>query len=100
MSGGQNTTVVLSLYVCGDTPRSRRAIHRLQEMLGDRQDCRVEVIDVIERPEAAEAARILATPALVKESPPPVRRIVGDLTEAAVVLELLELPLLPGQVPV
>jgi circadian clock protein KaiB len=92
--------VVLSLYVCGDTPRSQRAIHRLKEMLGDRQDCRVEVIDVIQRPEAAEAARILATPALIKESPPPVRRIVGDLTEAAVVLELLELPLLPRQVRV
>lgn len=92
--------VVLSLYVCGDTPRSQRAINRLREMLADRQDCRVEVIDVIQRPEAAEAARILATPALVKESPLPVRRLVGDLTEAAIVLELLELPRLPGQVPV
>lgn len=92
--------VVLSLYVCGDTPRSQRAIHRLREMLADRQDCRVEVIDVIQRPEAAEAARILATPALVKELPLPVRRLVGDLTDAAVVLELLELPRLPGQVPV
>ncbi len=68
-------------------------------MLAGRDDCQVEIIDVIQRPEEAESARILATPALVKESPAPPRRIVGDLTKIAEVLELLELPRLPGQVP-
>ena len=83
--------IVLKLYVSGDTPRSQGAIRRLQELCWDHPECEVRVIDVQRHPELAEQERILATPSLVKESPAPVRRIVGDLTDTAMVLMLLDL---------
>lgn len=45
----------------------------------------------MEDPEAAEDARIVATPTLVREHPEPIRRLVGDLSDHAVVLATLSL---------
>jgi len=44
-------------------------------------DCSLEVIDVLEQPDRAEEAKVLATPTLLKLLPPPLRRIVGDLSD-------------------
>ena len=52
----------------------------LRAALGD--DAALDVIDLRERPEIAEEERILATPLLVRVSPEPVRRLVGDLSDA------------------
>ena len=74
---------VLRLYVVGGTPPSERALASLPDLrsaIGE--DSEVEVIDVRERPDIAEQERILATPLLVRVSPPPVRRIIGDLSDA------------------
>ncbi len=46
----------------------------------------LEVIDIIENLEMAEKDNILATPTLVKSSPPPERRIIGDLSDRKKVL--------------
>ncbi len=92
MSVGQVATIVLKLYICGDSPRSHRAIQRLREICAGRPDCDASVIDVLQEPAAAEQAHILATPALIKEAPPPTRRIVGDLTDLQAVQAWLELP--------
>jgi circadian clock protein KaiB len=51
----------------------------------------ITIVDVLERPEEAEANRILATPTLIKKSPPPVRRIVGDMSDTSKVLSGLGL---------
>ncbi len=51
---------------------------------------RLEIIDVLKQPELAEADRILATPTLIKELPPPLRRIIGDLSDTEKVLVGLE----------
>jgi circadian clock protein KaiB len=53
----------------------------------------LEVIDVFEHPERAEEERIFATPTLVRASPPPVRRLVGDLSDREKVLAYLDLDL-------
>jgi len=45
----------------------------------------------LERPEVAEQDRILATPTLIKQLPPPLRRVIGDLTDKDKVLLGLEL---------
>ena len=84
--------LVLKLYVNGSTPRSERAVRRLREVCAGRANCRAEIIDVGRHPEVARSERILATPALVKESPLPRRRIIGDLSDTAAVLLLLDLP--------
>ena len=44
-------------------------------------NCRVEVIDICKEPERAVADRIIATPTLVKDFPPPRFKIVGDLSQ-------------------
>lgn len=74
---------LLKLYVTGQTPRSVRAIVNLRDICESEWPDRYEIviIDVLERPQLAEEARILATPTLIKELPPPVRRIIGDLSD-------------------
>ena len=73
----------LRLYVVGRTPRSARAIANLQRLCDERVPGRVEVeiIDVAEQPQRAEQDRIIATPTLVREQPPPQRRVIGDLSD-------------------
>lgn len=80
------------LYVTGDTTRSAEAIVNLQEIqkLLNGQ-CEITVVDVLEHPELAEREKILATPTLVKVAPPPLRRLIGDLSDKALVLSLLDL---------
>lgn len=55
------------------------------------------VIDVLERPQLAEDEKILATPTVIKELPPPIRRIIGDLSDSDKVLLGLELRALKDQ---
>ena len=91
------STLKLKLYVTGQTPRSAAAIANLQrlcehELSGQYE---IEVIDVLERPQLAEEERVLATPTLIKELPPPLRRIIGDLSDSEKVL--LGLGLTPRQ---
>jgi circadian clock protein KaiB len=84
--------VQLRLYVNAGTPNTARAIAALQELRRRYlRDADVEVIDLNERPDVAERERLLAVPALVRVAPPPVRRIIGDLTEHQQVLWALDL---------
>ncbi|BAU56903.1 circadian clock protein KaiB [Halorhodospira halochloris] len=82
--------LVLRLYIAGRTPAAERAIRNLESLLseayGEAASYSVEVIDILERPQLAEDERILATPVVVKKLPPPVRRVVGDLSERERVL--------------
>jgi circadian clock protein KaiB len=91
------STYLLKLYVTGQTPRSRRAIENLRRICEEelRGQYEMHVIDVLERPQLAEDEKILATPTVVKELPMPIRRIIGDLSDAEKVL--LGLDLLPCQ---
>ncbi len=73
----------LKLYITGQTPRSIRAIDNLhrtcQRVLANQYE--LTIIDVLEEPHAAESEKILATPTLIKVAPPPLRRIIGDLSD-------------------
>ena len=84
---------VLRLFVAGKTARSERALADLRQLcereLGG--SYRVEVIDVLEDPSAAERQKVLATPTVIKELPPPVRRVIGDLSQTEKVLVGLDL---------
>jgi circadian clock protein KaiB len=84
---------VLKLYIAGRTPRGEEAIAGIRTIC-ERElhdDYELVVIDVLERPEMAASDRVLATPTLVKELPPPRRRVVGDLTDREQVLAGLDL---------
>lgn len=86
---------LLKLYVTGKTPRSEKAIANLRQICEQELANQYEmiIIDVLERPQLAEEEKILATPTLIKQLPPPLRRIIGDLSDKEKVL--LGLDLLP-----
>jgi circadian clock protein KaiB len=82
---------LLRLYIAGNSASSRRAqqnLERLRASLGS-HGWDIETVDVLDRPELAEGARIIATPTLSYEDAVRARRIVGDLSDTARVLEFL-----------
>lgn len=82
------------LYISGRTGRSQRAVAVLQRLCDETlAGCsELEVIDVLAEPGRADEDRVLATPMLVKLAPAPVRRVVGDFSDAARLREALDLP--------
>lgn len=85
---------VLKLYIAGHTPRSVRAVSNLHRISRNNSnfECEVIIIDVLEQPDLANQDKILATPTLIKVSPPPQRRIIGDLSDPQQVIFILDLP--------
>ena len=83
---------LLRLYINGMTERSMNAIAEIkaicEDLLTGGYD--LEVINLVDNPEIAERMRIMATPTLVKELPPPVRRLVGDLSNRGRVMTVLQ----------
>ena len=79
---------LLKLYVTGQTPKSERAIANIRRICEEELKGQYElvVIDVLERPQLAEDEKILATPTLTKELPPPLRRVIGDMSDTGKVL--------------
>lgn len=93
-AGHQSGTYALRLYVAGTTSKSMTAIrnirHICEKHLGGKYD--LEVIDIYQHPEAATRAQIIAAPTLIKLSPEPLRRAIGDLSNEEKVLYALNLP--------
>lgn len=77
------------LYISGTTPRSMHAVQNLKKICLDYLDGRyeMEVIDVHQEPGAAREGEIVALPTLVKELPPPLKKIIGDLSDLKRILE-------------
>jgi circadian clock protein KaiB len=88
-----SATYVLKLYIAGQSVRSQRAMANLREIC-DRlaQRCELIIVDVLERPQLAEDDRILATPTVIRQSPLPVRRVIGDLSDSEKLVQWLNLP--------
>lgn len=86
-------TYILKLYVAGNTPNSIRALKTLNNILEQEFQgvYALKVIDVLKNPQLAEEDKILATPTLAKILPPPVRKIIGDLSDREKVLIGLDL---------
>jgi circadian clock protein KaiB len=83
----------LRLYVTGRSPKCLRAVENLQrvceEHLAGRY--RIEVVDLLEDPRLAAEDQILAVPTVVRRLPPPIRKIVGDLSDTEKLLVGLQL---------
>jgi circadian clock protein KaiB len=82
------STLVLCLYIAGNTPNSMLAISNLQASLGDSPHD-LEVVDVLEHPERALDDGVFVTPTLVRLAPEPERTMIGSLNEPAALLALL-----------
>ncbi len=93
-AGEENGEVyILRLYVAGQTPKSLTAFANLkricEEHLAGRY--RIEVIDLLEHPKLAKGDQIFAIPTLVRKLPPPLRKIIGDLSNTEKVLVGLDI---------
>ena len=85
---------VLRLFVSGNSAATEYILMSLHQLLEQslRHPYTLKVIDIFKHPEQAEANQISATPTLLRVWPHPVRRIVGDLTDAERVLRVIAAP--------
>ena len=79
---------VLKLYVSGATPRSSRAIENIRNFCEEhlRGRYELEVIDIYQQPGLLEKDQVVAAPTLVKQLPPPLRRLIGDMSDKEKIL--------------
>ena len=83
----------LRLYVAGQSPKSLTAFANLKQLceLHLAGKYRIEVIDLVKKPQLARDDQIIAIPTLVRRLPPPIRKIIGDLCDTEQTLLGLEL---------
>ena len=84
---------ILKLYVAGATPKSVAAFNNLKQLCEThlRGQYQIEVIDLLVNPKLAKGDQIVAVPTLVRQLPPPLKRIVGNLADEERVLVGLDL---------
>jgi circadian clock protein KaiB len=83
----------LRLYVAGQTPKSIRAFDNLKAMCEEHLKGRyqIEVIDLRKNPQLARGDQIVATPSVVRRLPPPLRTLIGDLSNSILLLVGMDL---------
>jgi len=90
---GPQTEWELRLYVAGQGARSVTAFANLKSLceahLAGRY--RIEVIDLLEKPQLSRDDQIVAIPTLVRSLPTPIRKIIGDLSNTERTLVGLQL---------
>ena len=87
------TTWNLRLYVAGQSRRSLIALSNLKRLCEEHLagEYQIEVIDLLQNPQLAAGDQILAIPTLVRKLPPPMKKIIGDLSDAERTLVGLDL---------
>jgi circadian clock protein KaiB len=83
----------LRLYVAGQTPKSLAAIANLKQICEEHLAGRytIEVVDLLVSPQLAAGDQILAVPTLVRRLPPPIKRVIGNLSDTERVLVGLDI---------
>ena len=83
----------LRLYVAGQTPKSLAAIANLKRICEENLagKYKIEVIDLVVTPQLAAGDQIVAIPTLVRRLPPPLKRMIGDLSNSEKVIVGLDL---------
>jgi len=83
----------LRLYTAGQTPKSIAAFNNLKKIAEEHLKGKytIEIIDLTQNPQLAAGDQIFAIPTLVRKLPPPIRKIIGDLSNAERVLVGLDL---------
>ena len=100
--GTKEQTWELRLYIAGKTPKSVSALSNLKKYCEEhlRDKYKIEVIDLLEKPQLAEGDQIFAVPTLVRKVPVPIRKIIGDLSNEEKVLVGLNIISLKSSVDV
>lgn len=83
----------LKMYVTGASPNSAKAISNIKNIcethLSGMYD--LEIIDIYQEPLKAQTEQVIALPMLVKSSPLPLKRLIGDMSDTKKVLRALNL---------
>jgi circadian clock protein KaiB len=84
---------VLRLYIAGQTPKAAAAFANLKSICEThlKGQYEIEVVDLLVSPALAKGDQIVAVPSLVRQLPPPVKKIIGDLASESRVLIGLDL---------
>ena len=84
----------LRLYVTDWSPHCIQAYKNLESICEEHMPgkCDIEVVDILEEPEAAKRDQVFAVPTLIKMKPGPQRKLVGDLSQTSKVLAGLDFP--------
>jgi circadian clock protein KaiB len=84
---------ILRLFVAGASARSHQAILRVRQLCESELNggCDLEVIDIYQQPSLARENQIVATPTLIRQFPPPLRRFIGNLTNVSGLSDELDL---------
>ena len=77
----------------GQTAKSLTAFANLKQICENqlKGHYRITVIDLLKQPQLAKGDQILAIPTVVRKLPPPVRTIIGNLSDTERVLVGLDL---------
>ena len=83
---------VFRLFVTGATDKSARAIENIRKLCEEYLKGRyeLEIVDIYQHPEQARGEQVIAAPTLIKKLPLPIRRYIGDLSDAEKILVSLE----------
>jgi circadian clock protein KaiB len=92
-----------SVYIARETRMSDLAVERLTKICEENipGEYQIEVIDIAKRPDLARNQDIVATPAVFRTLPAPLRKSIGDLSDkdkAILGLDLLK-PSTPQRTP-
>lgn len=89
----ENSKYVLRLYVAGMGPKSMQAIDNIKRILEEYLPGRyqLEIIDIYQNPIFAKDGQIVAAPTLIKELPPPLRKLIGSMSDTERVLVGMDL---------
>ncbi len=82
----------LHLYITGASRSSLQAIVNLKQFCRQYLEGRyeLEVIDLYQQPELARQEQLVVAPTLIRTWPPPVRRLIGTLSNQQEVMRLLD----------
>lgn len=89
----RDETYTLRLYIAGASPRSVTAFSNLKKICEEhlKGKYNIEIVDLLENPKLAARDQIVAIPTLVRKLPPPLRKVIGDLSNEEKVLVGLDL---------
>jgi circadian clock protein KaiB len=92
-ASGAEQKYLLRLYIAGSTPQSNRAVANIKIICEEhlKGQYELDVVDLYEKPYLAAGEQIIAAPTLIKKLPLPLRRIIGDMSNADRVLVGLDL---------
>lgn len=93
LAKAEDEKYVLHLYVAGMGPKSIKAIENIKRICEEYMPGKyqLEIIDIYQYPIFAKDGQIVAAPTLIKELPPPLRKIIGSMSDTKRVLVGMDL---------